>query len=511
MANKSKTQNFVLEIPGSLLKNLDENEKNIFKNYKFIPIDSLIEANWNYKENDNFLQEQLKNNIKRSGQIATCNVRELNTGYYEVVDGNHRLRAFKELGMKYVACYDHGKISQAEAIRIALEKNETRFKSDEIKMNNLLKELSEQFEFDELKSTMPFSEEDLSKMINEMDSITDDYFTIEETDNNNNEPIINNSELNKAKTFNEDQVEEDDFDEPIPILPKTKIGDLYELNNHRLLCGDSTNLNHLIKLMNGKKADLLNTDPPYNVNYTELNKNRTESGKDWSESYCSEWKDSMSDSDYEKFIYNFLNNAKQVLNEWSHYYVWHATTYFESFKNALNELQIPYDKIPIIWVKNVPPISHVRYWRNYETCLYAGKGAVNGNGKGAKWFGKIGEVNTWMVNRDFNGKYIHPTQKPLALAARAIHNSTQKNDLVLDLFGGSGSTLIASDIMERTCYSMELEPKFMDMIVLRYMKYCSSRNIPIEVKLNGEVITRDYFDYLDSDIKTVDDYEPTEY
>lgn len=512
MAKIEKKQNIIIEFPNSSLKNFDENEKIIFKNYKFIPIDLLIEANWNYKDNDQFLQEQLKNNIKRSGQIATCNVRQLNTGFYEVVDGNHRLRAFQELGMKYVACYDHGKISQAEAIRIALEKNETRFKSDEAKMNNLLKELSEQFDFDELKTTMPFNEDDLSKIINDMGNITDDSFKIDDSVDTDFTDINNNNiQTSKSEAFNENNIIEDNFDEPLPILPKSKLGDLYELNNHRLMCGDSTSKDDVQKLMNGRKANLLNTDPPYNVNYTELNKNRTERGKDWSDAYCSEWKDNMSDSDYEKFIYNFILNAKNALDEWAHYYIWHASTYYDFFKNTLDKLEIPFDKIPIIWVKNVAPISYVRYWRNYEPCIFAGKGAVNGNGKGAKWYGKIGEINTWMINKEFNGNYIHPTQKPLALAARAMHNSTQEGELVLDLFGGSGSTLISADIMNRICYSMELEPKFMDMIVLRYMKYCKQNDIPCTVKLNGEIITRDHFEYPDSEIKTNDEYDPQEF
>lgn len=501
-------KNKIKNIPVEILQSFPDNEKNIFKNYKFIPIELLIEADWNYKENDTFLQEQLVNNIKRNGQIATCNVRQLPTGYFEVVDGNHRLKAFLTLGQEFVICYDHGNISNADAKRISIEKNETRFDSDEKKLSAILNELKEVMGTDDLMLTMPFTEIELENLLNTIESEINS--SVNEVDQNL-EIEENEENPNRLRTpFNENLVEEDDFEAEPPVEPVTILGDLYELNGHRLLCGDSTKAENLEKLMQGEKAHLFYSDPPYNVKYAQFNKSRNAAGKDWTDEYCSEWEDDMSDEAYKQFLIDFLKLAKENLIEWAHYYVWHATTYFQEVINAFVINEIPYDKVPIQWVKQVAPPSRVRYWRITEPCIFGGKGAINGNGKGARWFGKIGEVNAWLISREHNCKYIHPTQKPLPLSARAINNSSQEGEIILDMFLGSGSTLISSDIMNRKCYGLELEPKFADLIVLRYMKYCNDRGKECKVTLNGKTIDKSYFNYLDKDVRTVDTYEFTQ-
>ena len=401
------------------------------------------------------------------------------TGYYEVVDGNHRLKAFKQLGQQFVMAYDHGTITQAAAERLAIETNETKFGVDMEKLTALLEELKLEFPEGDLLATLPFdfNSDEWSHLL---DSTVDS---------------VNNEE---------GEVTEDDFFHPEPTQPKTLRGDLYELNGHRILCGDSTNAEDVTRLMNGKKAHLLFTDPPYNVNYAEFNKNRNDHGKDWTDEYCSEWGDSMTDDDYKKFLIDFLKNAKDNLIEFAHYYVWHATTYLLEVIEAFKANNIPYDKVPIQWVKQVAPPSWVRYWRITEPCIFGGKGAVNGNGEGSRWFGPNGEVNAWIISREHNGKYIHPTQKPTTLAGRAIKNSSRAGELILELFLGSGSTLIASDMLNRTCFGMEYEPKFCDLIVLRFMKYCVDNNKEFTVKRNGEIIDKSFFNYPEEQIRTDD-------
>lgn len=466
----------IQKIPASIINSLPETERKIFANYKFIPIELLVPAEWNYKKDDEFMSEKLLNNIKRNGQIVTCQVRKLPTGFYEVVDGNHRLIALKKLGYEYVIVYDHGEISLSQAQRLAIETNETKFEADPIKLGNLFKDLALDFPVFDLFETLPFTEEQFNEILNSIDVSTS-------------------------------QIDEDYEDSPEieePIEPKTKRGDLYELNEHRLLCGDSTKLEDVELLMNGKKAHLLFTDPPYNVNYAELNKNRKEGGKDWTDSYCSEWEDSMSDEDYQTFLNTFLRNAKKHLIDTAHYYVWHAMAYHCYVLQAFKNNDIPFDPVPIIWVKQVAPISWVNYWRLYEPCLFGGKGAVNRQGKDARWFGGNHDVNVWNVPRDHNSFYIHPTQKPLALALRAMKNSSKEKEIVLDLFLGSGSTLIAADYMNRICYGIEYEPKFCDMIVLRYIKYCEDHKKECKIKLNGKEITKDFFDYPSDVVKIKD-------
>lgn len=467
----------IQKIPATIINALPETERKIFANYKFIPIDLLVPADWNYKSDDEFMSQQLLNNIKRNGQIVTCQVRRLNTGFYEVVDGNHRLIALKQLGYEYVIVYDHGEISISQAQRLAIETNETKFNADPTKLASLFKDLALDFPEIDLLETLPFTQDQFTEILN----------------------TINIPETNYDENFEDTpNIEE-------PIEPKTKRGDLYELNEHRLLCGDSTNPDDVEKVMNNMKAHLLFTDPPYNVNYAELNKERRSGrGKDWTEEYCSEWHDSMSEDEYQSFLQKFLANAKKHLIEYAHYYVWHATAYFQHLLKAFNSNEIPYDIIPIIWVKQVAPISWVNYWRIYEPCLFGGKGATNGQGKNARWFGENHDVNVWNVSRDHNNFYIHPTQKPLALAFRAMKNSSKEKEIILDLFLGSGSTLIAADHMNRICYGIEYEPKFCDMIVLRYIKYCEEHNKEYTIKLNGEPISKSYFNYPNDTIKTRD-------
>jgi DNA modification methylase len=466
----SELKKSIKPIPKSVLKILPENEKNIFSKYKLFPIEILVKADWNYKEDDVNLLAKLLENIKRNGQIASCQVRLLETGYYEVVDGNHRYDAFILLGQKFVFAYDHGVISLTEAQRISIETNETQFKANPEKLSAMLKDL--QFEFPDLLNTLPYTEDEFDDLINIPD-------------------------LDGAEP--EGELAEDSYDEELPEAPKTKFGDLYELNEHRLLCGDSTKALDVAKVMNGKVAHMLFTDPPYNVNYAEFNLKRGEGGKNWTDSYCSNWKDEMTNEEYTQFLIDFIRNAKNHLIEYAHYYIWHATTYIRELFHAFEVNGIPYDKVPIQWVKQIAPISWVHYKRKSEPCLFGGKGAINGNGKDARWFGPNNEVNIWEISRDHNGDYIHPTQKPVALAGRSITNSSDKGEIVLDLFLGSGSTMIAADMLERICYGIDYEPKFCDCIVKRFIKYCEDNHKICEIKLNGKPIDISYFEQLEEE------------
>ena len=447
-------------------------QKNNLKNFILIPIDKLVKADWNYKNNNDEIKEKLKENIKRNGQVENILVRELETGFFEIINGNHRYDALVELNVDSVIAYNFGKISLPQAQRIAVETNETRFDSNPEKLSALLKELEIEFSAEDLLTSLPFNQSQFDDLLN---------FSFDE--DNSNGPL------------NLENIVEDKFDDALPDKPKTKLGDLYELNGHRLLCGDSTSSEDVKRLMNSKKASIIYTDPPYNVNYAEFNLNRTiEGGKNWTDDYCSDWQDSMSDADYYTFIKKFISNAKDHSVKYAHYYIWHASAYMPDFFKALNELSIPFDKVPIMWVKQNAPLSWARYKRQYEPCIFAGLGAVNGAGKIDRWFGPNNETNVWNINRDATQSYVHPTQKPVALAARALNNSSQEGDLVLDLFLGSGTTLVASEQLKRTCYGMELETKFCDVIVKRFIKYCDDNNIELNIKLNGSEINKDYFE-----------------
>lgn len=146
---------------------LTEEEARIFSNYKLFPIDLLVKADWNYKKENEALSEKLLANLKRNGQIENIHVRLLDTGFYEVVNGNHRLDKAKELGSKFMYAYDHGKVSREEAIRKAIETNETKFSADIVELSARMKELQESgMDIDELLATMPYSEEELDDFMN---------------------------------------------------------------------------------------------------------------------------------------------------------------------------------------------------------------------------------------------------------------------------------------------------------------------------------------------------------
>lgn len=135
------------------------------KGFIDIPVDKLVPADWNYKKDDDAKQEKLVNNIKRNGQVENILVRELETGFFEVVNGNHRLKAFQQVGITAVHAFNLGEISDAKARRIAIETNETRFENDVLRMADLLKDICEEFTTDELASTMPFSKDEMGHML----------------------------------------------------------------------------------------------------------------------------------------------------------------------------------------------------------------------------------------------------------------------------------------------------------------------------------------------------------
>lgn len=227
-----------------------------------------------------------------------------------------------------------------------------------------------------------------------------------------------------------------------PEEPKTKPGDIYRLGRHRLMCGDSTSIDAVEKLMDGASVDLVFTDPPYNVAFNGR------SGK-----HDVIKNDNLSDSDFETFITEVCNTI-QVLDPKA-YYIWCNWDFYAVLQNKL-----PY-KACIVWAKNVFGMGQ-GYRHQHEFCLFNGKiDEVVKN-----------ESDLWQIKKDTN--YVHPTQKPVALSVRAFGNHIKLLN-VLDLFGGSGSTLIGAEQTGRNCYVMELDPKYCDVIVKRWEDFTGQK------------------------------------
>lgn len=244
-------------------------------------------------------------------------------------------------------------------------------------------------------------------------------------------------------------VKEDNFDEAPPEVPITKNGDVWILGKHRLICGDSTKLETYEKLMEGKKANLVVTDPPYNVAY-EGTAGTIQN-------------DNMEDKKFKEFLINAFKGMYESLADGGSIYVFHADKETVNFRTAFKEAGF-YCHQTCIWIKNSPVLGRCDYQYNHEPVLVGWKPTA-----GHKFYADRKQRTTWNFDRPTKSKY-HPTMKPIALVAYPITNSSLTNSIVLDPFGGSGSTLIACEQTDRICYTIELDEKYADVIVKRYIE-----------------------------------------
>lgn len=244
-------------------------------------------------------------------------------------------------------------------------------------------------------------------------------------------------------------VQEDDFDEPLPETPISKQGDIWLLGRHRLICGDSTKLDIYTKLMEGKKANLVVTDPPYNVAY-EGTAGTIQN-------------DNMEDKKFYEFLLEAYKGMHESLTDGGSIYVFHADRETVNFRTAFKDAGF-FCHQTCIWVKNSPVLGRCDYQYNHEPVLVGWKPTA-----GHKFYADRKQRTTWNFDRPTKSKY-HPTMKPIALVAYPITNSSLTNSIVLDPFGGSGSTLIACEQTDRICYTIELDEKYADVIVKRYIE-----------------------------------------
>lgn len=234
----------------------------------------------------------------------------------------------------------------------------------------------------------------------------------------------------------------------IPENPVTKLGDVWVLGKHRLMCGDSTSVDAVEQLMDGQKANLLHTDPPYGVDYEGVPN------------------DHLKDAQLEQFLVDALACAYIVLHPGSNVYVWHADITALEFISAFRKAGFKQARPSTIqWIKPSLVMSQGDYHLQNEPCLFGWK-----EGSGRVRVKDRKQTTLWHCDRSTETK-VHPTMKPVELCQRAIENSSVQNCIVLDLFGGSGSTLIACEKTGRINRSMELDPKYCDVIVQRWQEF----------------------------------------
>jgi len=255
--------------------------------------------------------------------------------------------------------------------------------------------------------------------------------------------------------------DEDDVPE-VPAEPVTTPGDIWQLGAHRVMCGDSTSIDAVEKLMDGAKADLLLTDPPYNVAYEGKTKDALKIQND-----------SMTDDAFRQFLRDAFTSADAVMRPGAVFYVWHADSEGYNFRGACHDAGWKVRQC-IIWAKNTMVLGRQDYQWKHEPCLYGWK-----DGAAHYWGSDRKQTTLLEFNKPArNGE--HPTMKPVELMEYQVKNSTRKGDLVLDLFLGSGSTLIAAEKTGRRCYGTELDPKYVDVIIKRWQEYTGKQAIHVE-------------------------------
>jgi DNA modification methylase len=246
------------------------------------------------------------------------------------------------------------------------------------------------------------------------------------------------------------ETKEDEVPEA-PENPTSKYGQVYKLGRHRLMCGDATSQEDVEKLMAGTKADMIFTDPPYNVDYEGKTKDALKIEND---------KFANSDS-FHQFLYDAFSNLRENAKKGASIYVCHADTERINFTDAFKEAGWKLAEV-IIWVKDVFVMGRQDYQWQHEPILYGWMEGAKHTFRGGR-----SQTTVWNIDRPKASRE-HPTMKPLALIVKALRNNSKEDDIVLDTFGGSGSTLMACEQTGRTCYIMELDPRYCDVIRKRY-------------------------------------------
>ena len=356
--------------------------------------------------------EKIKNSILEFGYVEPIIVNYDMT----VIGGHQRLTVLKDLGYTEVQC-----------VEVHIE-DENKVKALNIALN---------------KITGAWNEQLLADLIVDLQTanFNTDFTGFEA-------PEI---EQLFSKVHNKD-IKEDDFDVEAELQKQTmsQAGDVWLLGRHRLVCGDSTLPETYTKLMDGKRANLVLTDPPYNVDVEET------AGKIKN--------DNMSDEDFYKFLFAMFVNVEQNMERDASIYVFHADSKGLTFRQAFHDAGF-YLSGCCIWKKHALVLGRSPYQWQHEPCLFGWK--VGGK---HQWYSDRKQTTIWEYDRPKSSKE-HPTMKPVALMAYPIQNSCMSNCIVLDPFLGSGSTLIACEETNRICYGIELDEKFVDVIVRRYIEY----------------------------------------
>lgn len=404
-----------------------------------VPVEKIKEADYNPR----YLSEKAEEDLTKSLEIYGCTeplILNMFSGReFTLVSGHQRLKILKKLGYKVVPTVSVNLPLEAEVkLNLRMNRNQGEFDI------NLLRN----FELDVLLET-GFDESDLSAIWDNNLEIEDDDFDVEQA-------LITHKE------------------------PKTKQGDLYQLGQHRLLCGDATSFTDIQRLVGNEKVDMVYTDSPFNIKLDYANGVSTK-GKYG----ATKTNDSKSTEEFRQFLHDAMSNAIAVSKPDAHYFYYMDQNWVWLIQMLYMEFGIKHERV-CLWIKNnFSPTSGQSFNKCYEAAIYGVRGKPYRNpkllnlneilnkevGSGNRLHDDILDLmEIWLVKRKAGQDYIHPTEKLPSLHEKALRRCTKPGDLVLDTFGGSGSTLIACDQLNRKAYLCEIDQIFCDVIIDRYTK-----------------------------------------
>jgi DNA modification methylase len=369
----------------------------------------------------------------------------------KIVVGHTRLLAAKELGLKTVPCVVANDLSdeQIKAYRI-MDNKSSEYASWNYGL--LTKEVTDLLEADYDLNLTGFDEFELKDLGIDIDL-----------------------------GFAEQPLTSEDDAPAIEENPITVLNDIWQLGNHKLICGDSTELNTLDLLMESQKADLIFTDPPYGISFGGGRAKGTTEKGDKVKAHGMIINDDLRDDDLSNLLKDALSNSKMFAKEEAPCYVCFNYKNFVNFEESFEEAGFKVDSL-IVWDKRSIGLGMSNYRPQHEFIFYC---------KGGQWFGSKNQSDLWSMSRGNTSAYVHPTQKPVELISKALENSSKKGDIVIDVFGGSGSTVIACELHNRKAMIVDLDPKYCDVIIKRWQNYTGKDAIHLETNKTYNELQKD--------------------
>ena len=396
------------------------------KQIKWEAVDKLIPYAKNARTHSDEQVAQIAGSIKEFGFNNPILVDKDNS----VIAGHGRLMAARKLGMDKVPVVELQHLTESQRKAYVLADNRIALNSgwDTSMLSLELQDLKDDIDL----SLLGFDPDELDALLN----------PIEETEGLTDEDAVPD----------------------VPDEPKTKLGDIYILGNHRLMCGDSCSVTDMEKLVNDRQVDMWLTDPPYNVAYEGKTKDA-----------LTIQNDSMSDDGFRQFLRDAYVTADTVMKAGAVFYIWHADSEGYNFRGAAHDAGWKVRQC-LIWKKSTMVMGRQDYHWKHEPCLYGWK-----EGAGHLWATDRKQTTILEFDKPNRNKE-HPTMKPVALFEYQMLNNTKGGDIILDSFGGSGTTLLAAEKNGRIGYLMELDPKYCDVIVKRWEDFTGKKAVLSELE-----------------------------